>query len=70
MAVAMFKYIRPIVFILAVNICACAFTVVWNEKPGKVNHDMLKLSLMVDLAEFNIAPVVYKSYKILLQLSG
>lgn len=66
----MFKYIRLIIFILAVNICACAFTVVWDEKPGKVNHDMLKSSLLVDLAEFITAPVVYKSYRILLQLSG
>jgi hypothetical protein len=66
----MFKYIRPIIFILAVNICACAFTVAWDEKLGKVNHDMLKSSLLVDLAEFSTAPLVYKSYRILLQLSG
>jgi hypothetical protein len=59
----------PIVLTLAVNISACAFTVVWNEKPGKVNHDMLKLSSVVEMVEFVIAPVVYKYVK-LLHVSG
>jgi hypothetical protein len=41
-----------------------------TKKAGKVNHDMLKSSLMVDMAELSTAQVVYKSCESLLQLSG